>query len=162
MAGKPTPSLRWKAAVLDTKRRVSRTPPGSKSGACTHRGSLETWESLMFPCKPPGKGVPGDQAGQALAQGFLSTDELEERTRTKGTSKVSVTERECRTSRRTNGSRSRAQKDSPAGSTEEGGEVKPKRPTRGKARSGIASCWSSARREGLRACKPSQQTANNR
>ncbi len=55
----------------------------------------------MSPCKTPGKGVPGDQAGQALGQRFLSVDELEERTRTKGTSKVSVAEREHRTSRRT-------------------------------------------------------------
>ncbi len=58
----------------------------------------------MSPCKTPGKGVPGDQAGQALAQKFLSVDELEERTRTEGTNKVSVTEREHRTSRRANGS----------------------------------------------------------
>jgi hypothetical protein len=31
----------------------------------------------MFPCKEPGKGVPGDQAGQALAQEFLSVNEPE-------------------------------------------------------------------------------------
>ncbi len=31
----------------------------------------------MFPCKTPGKGVPGDQAGQALVQGFLSANEPE-------------------------------------------------------------------------------------
>ena len=55
----------------------------------------------MFPCKPPGKGVPGDQAGQALAQGFQSVDELEERTRTEGTGKVLMTEREHRATRRT-------------------------------------------------------------
>jgi hypothetical protein len=62
----------------------------------------------VFPCQHPGKGVPGDKASQALAQAFLSADELEERTQTEGTSKVSVTEREHRASRRTNGSRSRA------------------------------------------------------
>ncbi len=54
----------------------------------------------MFPCKTPGKGVPGDQAGQALAQKFLSVDELLERTQTEGTSKVTVTKREQRASRR--------------------------------------------------------------
>jgi len=62
----------------------------------------------MFPCKIPGKGVPGDQAGQALAQKFLSDDKLEERRRTEGTNKVLMTEREHRASRRTNGSRSQA------------------------------------------------------
>jgi len=45
--------------------------------------------------KRTGKGVPVDQAGQALAQEFLSVDELEERTRTEGTSKVSLTERKA-------------------------------------------------------------------
>jgi hypothetical protein len=115
-----------------------------------------------FLVSPPGKGVPGDQAGQALAQEFLSGNELEERTRTEGTNKVSMTERERRASRRTNGSRSRAQCAPLFGySTSEGGEVKPKRPIRGKARSGIARCWEE-RREGLRAYKPSQQTASNR
>jgi hypothetical protein len=29
---------------------VLRTPPGSKSGACTHRGDSGTWESLLSPC----------------------------------------------------------------------------------------------------------------
>jgi len=62
----------------------------------------------MFPCEKSGKGVPEDQAGQALAQKFLSVDELEERTQTEGTNKVSMTKREQRASRRTRGSRSRA------------------------------------------------------
>ncbi len=30
---------------------VLRTPPGSKSGACTHRGNSGTWESRLFPCQ---------------------------------------------------------------------------------------------------------------
>jgi len=32
------------------KRRALWTPPGSKSGACTHRGHLGTWESPLSPC----------------------------------------------------------------------------------------------------------------
>lgn len=110
----------------------------------------------MFPCEQPGKGVPGDQAGQALAQEFLSGDELarkqgheqRERARYRWPSE-SVGHRDGQlvvVAKR---------------STDEGGEVRSKRPTRGKARSGIASCWP-ARREGLRAGKPSQQTASNR
>jgi hypothetical protein len=91
--GKPTLSCQWKAAVLGTIGRVSRTPPGSKSGACIQRDSLGTWESHLFPCEQPGNGVPGDQAGQALVQASLSASELEERTRTEGTNKVSVGER---------------------------------------------------------------------
>jgi hypothetical protein len=54
------------------------------------------WELERTKCflvSHPEKGVPGDQAGQASVQEFLSANELEERTRTKGTSKVSVTER---------------------------------------------------------------------
>jgi len=30
--------------------RVIRTPPGSETRACSHRGSLGTWEIQMFPC----------------------------------------------------------------------------------------------------------------
>jgi hypothetical protein len=49
--GKPTGCLTRKAAVLWTLYGdVLRTPPGSKSGACTHRGDSGTWESLLSPC----------------------------------------------------------------------------------------------------------------
>jgi len=46
-------------------------------------------------------------------------------------------------------------------STDEDGEVRPKRPIGGKVRSGIARCWEE-RRVGHRAYNPSQQTAGNR
>jgi hypothetical protein len=46
-------------------------------------------------------------------------------------------------------------------STAEGGEVRPKRPTRGKAKPGITG-EGPGRREGLRAYKPSQQTVRHR
>ena len=45
--GKPTVCSDRKAAVLDAPRRVCRTPPGSESGACVHRGDSGTWESHM-------------------------------------------------------------------------------------------------------------------
>ena len=46
-----------KAAVLDTIRRVSRTPPGSESGACAHGGNAGTWESQRSPCRRSEDGV---------------------------------------------------------------------------------------------------------
>ena len=54
--GKPTVSSGRKAAVLDARGRVRRTPPGSESGACLHRGSSGTWESHLSPWHIPGVG----------------------------------------------------------------------------------------------------------
>jgi hypothetical protein len=51
--GKPTACSDRKAAVLDAKRRVSRTPPGSKNGARIYRGNSGTWESPLSPCERP-------------------------------------------------------------------------------------------------------------
>ena len=57
MRGKPTVSTDRKAAVLGALWRVRRTPPGSESGACIHRGSAGTWESRLSPCPTPGLGT---------------------------------------------------------------------------------------------------------
>src|SRR3989442_15725049 len=54
--GKPTVCKRRKAAILDALWRVSRTPPGSESGACLQRGNSGTWESHLSPCALPGVG----------------------------------------------------------------------------------------------------------
>jgi len=54
--GTPTVSSGRKAAVLGAGGRVRGTPPGSKSGACIHRGSSGTWESHLSPCQTPGVG----------------------------------------------------------------------------------------------------------
>src|SRR5712691_10042762 len=54
--GKPTVCKPRKAAVLSALWRVSRTPPGSESGACIHRGNSGTWESQLSPCLIPGLG----------------------------------------------------------------------------------------------------------
>src|SRR6266849_8795644 len=51
--GQPTVCTHWKAAVLDACWRVSRTPPGSESGACLQRGNSGTWESHLFLCQQP-------------------------------------------------------------------------------------------------------------
>src|SRR2546425_5406018 len=59
--GKPTVSSGRKAAVLDATWRVHRTPPGSKNGACIHRGSSGTWESHLSPCQHVRSGGPDDQ-----------------------------------------------------------------------------------------------------
>jgi hypothetical protein len=58
---KPTACSGRKAAVLDAPRRVSRTPPGSESGACFHRGDAGTWESQGSPWVIAGVGVPTDE-----------------------------------------------------------------------------------------------------
>ena len=54
--GMPTVSSGRKAAVLGAGGRVRGTPPGSKRGACIHRGSSGTWESHLSPCQTPGVG----------------------------------------------------------------------------------------------------------
>ena len=58
--------MRRKAAVLETQRRVERTPPGSKSGACTHKGSLGTREDRHLLAEKTGTGKPEYKSGQAL------------------------------------------------------------------------------------------------
>jgi hypothetical protein len=54
--GTPTVSSGRTAAVLGAPGRVRRTPPGSQSGACMHKGSSGTWESHRSPCRNPGVG----------------------------------------------------------------------------------------------------------
>ena len=54
--GQPTVCTHWTAGVLDAPWHVPRTPPGSESGACAHRGHSGTWENPWSPCAPPGMG----------------------------------------------------------------------------------------------------------
>ena len=49
LRGKPTVCTHRKAAVLGASGRVPRTPPGSESGACMHRGHAGTWERPLSP-----------------------------------------------------------------------------------------------------------------
>ena len=70
--GKPTVSSGWKAAVLGALWQVPRTPPGSESGACLHRGNSGTWERQLAPCDQPGGGdrvTTGPGGGWALRPG---------------------------------------------------------------------------------------------
>jgi hypothetical protein len=55
---KPTVGRGRPAAVLGTPRRVSRTPPGSASGACLHRGESGPGESPWSPWGIAGVGGP--------------------------------------------------------------------------------------------------------
>jgi hypothetical protein len=55
---KPTVCSGRKAAVLEAPRRVSRTPPGSESGACGQKGDSGTWASPWSPGGISGVGVP--------------------------------------------------------------------------------------------------------
>jgi hypothetical protein len=53
----PPGCQRRQAAVLGAGWPGRRTPPGSESGACLHRGSAGTWEPPRSPCPPPGVGA---------------------------------------------------------------------------------------------------------
>jgi hypothetical protein len=136
--GKPTVCMRWKAAVLDAPWRGCRTPPGSESGACSHRGHSGTWESHLPPCYSAGMGDRRTKS-PGVTRGFHLATSPFGRPRTLEASRVSGNERQA--------------KDSETGrvavvaahSTAEGGEVRPKRPTGGKAPSGRASA---GRRQG--------------
>ncbi len=86
LEGKPTVLIRWKAIALNTQRQVFRTPPGSETRACTHRGSSGTWEVQMFPCYKNGVGHRTQLLNVlALERGALSLPVSE----IKGASKVS-------------------------------------------------------------------------
>jgi hypothetical protein len=137
--GTPTVGKRRKATVLGAVWRVRRTPPGSESGAGLPRGNAGTWESHRSPCHRPGSGDrvttgPGVRRGAATRararKGHHKRTEArkglgsERQAKRPETGRVAVVA---------------------AHSTGEGGEVRPKRPTGGKAPSGRASA---ARRQG--------------
>ena len=131
--GKPTVSSGRKAAVLGALWRVRRTPPGSESGACLHRGNSGTWESHLSPCHRPGSGDrvttgPGVLLGASTRPRARKGHHKRTEAR-----KVSGSERQAKrpeTGRVAVGA---------AQSTAEGGAVRPKRPTGGQAPSGRAS-----------------------
>ena len=130
--GKPTVSGGWKAAVLGAVGRVRRTPPGSESGACLHRGNSGTWESHLSPCCIPGMGdrvTKGPGVDWALRPGHEPVWDTTNHGSRQGIGEASDT-RSPREGQRAVVA---------AHSTGEGGEVRPKRPTGGKAPSGRAS-----------------------
>ena len=68
--------MQRKAVVLDTRGRVLRTPPGSKSGACMQRGHSGTWERHLSPYVYCRTGGPGDLKALAWLGGFAQTTSL--------------------------------------------------------------------------------------
>ena len=136
---KPTVCTHWKAAVLSALGQEFRTPPGSESGACFHRGNSGTWESHLSPCHTTRSGGPGDQKPWRGPGCFHQVTSPEGIPQTMGARKVSGNERQAKDSER--GRRAVVA----AHSTGEGGEARPKRPTGGKAPSSRASA---GRRQG--------------
>ena len=138
--GKPTVGKRRKAAVLDALWRVSRTPPGSESGACLQRGNSGTWESHLSPC------TTYPEVGDRVTKGPGVTWGLPP-----GHEPVRETTNDGKQARYRGSERQAKHPETgrvavvAAHSTEEGGEVRPKRPTGGKAPSGRASA---GRRQG--------------
>ena len=130
--GTPTVCTRRKAAVLDAVWRVSRTPPGSESGACFQRGNAGTWESHLSPCRKPGM---GDRVATSPGgAGVLPPCHEPMTDTTNGGSTQGIGGRATRKEPRDGEVAVVA-----AQSTEEGGAVRPKRPTGGQAPSGSAS-----------------------
>jgi hypothetical protein len=121
--GKPTVCKRRKAAVLGALWRVRRTPPGSESGAWVQRGNSGTWESHLSPCPIPGM---GDRVTKG--PGHEPVRDTTNPGSRQGSGKASA-KRSLREGQRAVVA---------SYSTDERGEVRPKRPTGGKATSGRA------------------------
>jgi hypothetical protein len=69
--GKPTVCMHRKAAALRAPWQALRAPPGSKNGACLHRGDSGTWESHRLPGKASRKRRDtGSTSALARACGF--------------------------------------------------------------------------------------------
>jgi hypothetical protein len=135
----PTVSSGRKAAVLGAIWRVLRTPPGSESRACIHRGDLGTWENHLSPCDIPGK---GDRAtkGPGVAWGLPPGCEPRwDTTNATEARKVSGSERQAK---RPETGREVVLAEH---STCEGGEPRPTGPTGGKATPGITFWWTKRR-----------------
>ena len=133
--GKPTVSSGRKAAVLKAQGRAVRTPPGSKSGACIHRGSSGTWESHLSPCQPPGLGDRVTK-GPGVVWGLRPDHEpVKDTTNTTEAGQVSGSERRAK---RPEMGRVAVLAEH---STGEGGEPRPTGPTGGKATPGITLSW---------------------
>ena len=128
----PTVCTRRKAAVLGAGWRVRRTPPGSESGACLQRGHAGTWERHRSPCARPGRGARVTQ-GPGAVLGLPPGDEPARDTTNSG-STPGIGERATR-----EGPREGQRAVVAAQRTGEGGDVRPTRPTGGKAPSSSAS-----------------------
>ncbi len=128
-----------KASVLEAIGQVERTPPESKSGACTQRGSLGTREDrhLLVREQPEQYGEPVDlRARRQWAVPSLRA-RRERDTNRMGASEVSGSERQRDATR--DGDAVVLAEHSSEGrvSGREGGEERPNRPTGAKAKPGI-------------------------
>ena len=130
---------RWKAAVLGALWRVRRTPPGSESGAGRHRGAAGTWESHLSPCDRPGMGDRVTQSPGGPWSFRPGHEPCGDTTNPRKPARYRGGERQAQHPERGRAAVVAAPR------TEEGGEVRPKRPTGGKAPSGRASA---GRRQG--------------
>jgi hypothetical protein len=124
--------MRWKAAVLGARRRVRRTPPGSESGAWLQRGNAGTWESHWSPGRRARHGGPGAHRPWRVRGASTRT-----RARTGDHKRPGARQGSGRERHATQPARDRMAVVA-SQSPEEGGEVRPKRPTGGKATSGRA------------------------
>ena len=123
---------RRKAAVLGAVGHVRRTPPGSARGAWLPRGHSGTWESHLSPCDRAGR---GDRLRKSpgVTGGFHRGTSPSGTPRTPEAGQVWGKERPGKAPERDRVAVVAAQ------STGEGGDVRPTRPTGGKAPSGSAS-----------------------
>jgi hypothetical protein len=124
--------FQWpEATVSGSRRQESGTPPGSKSGACRHRGNSGTWESHLSPCVYSRSGGPGDQKPWRGRGASTRPRALAGHHEQIEAGKVLGSERQAK--RPGTGSVAVLAEHS----TWEGGEVWPKRPTGGKATPGL-------------------------
>jgi hypothetical protein len=127
---KPTPCSGRKAAARPASGGAGWAPPRSEAGACISRGDLGTRETQHFPRRSRtwGTGVKNLQARQPVA---IRRCRERRKGLLRGTGRRGTTEA-CRDG---------VLGVSATHSTEEGGEVRPKRPTGGKAKPGIPFWW---------------------
>ena len=102
------------------------------SGACLHRGNSGTWESHLSPCRHARIGGPGDQRPWRVPGASTRTRARKGHHKRLEARKVSGRERQVKRPERGRVAVVASY------STEERGEVRPKRPTGGKATSGRA------------------------
>ncbi len=127
-------AVRRKAAVLGARGRVRRTPPGSESGACLHRGNSGTWESQLSPCRPYPEWGTGCPKALAWSGGFDPATSPQGQHVRAAASQVSGRERQAKRPERGRMAVFAAH------SPEEGGEPRPTGPPGGQATPGLTLC----------------------
>ena len=134
--------MRRKAAVLDTTRRVCRTPPGSESGACAHGGNAGTWESQRSPCGRSEEGVLTINKSPGNGWDTPACPASRERrdTKDRGVTRYRETSESEGTRDGLLAVAAEHSTDELMTTVREGGEPRPKGPTVGKVKPGITFC----------------------